>query len=133
MQATTDIANVFFDIPDGFTAATTTAKQRQIVTVSLWVVTGYQAEQRGFSGAVGADNLPVLTGIYLPAQAIENRTIVVRHDAILEDDPRRLGRQGGVGSRFVCFRQRHPFQSLAMGKLGDQRLLEQVRFRSDFR
>lgn len=50
-----------FNIPDGFTAATTTTKQRQIVAVSLRVVTGYQAKQRGFSGTVGADNLPVLT------------------------------------------------------------------------
>ncbi|MPN29768.1 hypothetical protein SDC9_177221 [bioreactor metagenome] len=104
MQAAADIANVFFDIPDSFPTAATTTKQRQIVAVTLRMVAGDQAEQRRFSCPVGADNLPVFAGIDLPAQTIENRAIVIRHDAIPEDDPRRIGGQSRLGGGFVGFR-----------------------------
>ncbi len=42
MQAAAHIADMFFDIPDGFAAAATAAKQRQIVAVTLRVIAGYR-------------------------------------------------------------------------------------------
>ena len=68
---------MFFDIPDGFTAAAAAAEQGQIVTVSLGMVAGDQAEQRRFTGAVGADDLPVFAGIDRPTEAIDDRAVVV--------------------------------------------------------
>lgn len=61
VQAAADIADVLFDIPDGFPAAAATAEQGEIVAVSLRVIPGDQAQQRGFTRPVGADDLPVLT------------------------------------------------------------------------
>ena len=40
MQTAADVADVFFDIPDSFTAATATAKQGQVVAVALGVIAG---------------------------------------------------------------------------------------------
>ena len=66
MQAAADVADMFFDIPDGFAAAATPTEQRQIVAIALRVIAGDQAQQRGFPRAVGADNLPVLARIDRP-------------------------------------------------------------------
>ena len=44
VQAAADVTNMFFDIPDGFTAAAAAAKQGQIVTVSLGMIAGDQTE-----------------------------------------------------------------------------------------
>ena len=46
MQAAADIADMLFDIPDGFTASATAAKQGQIVTVALRMIAGDEAQQR---------------------------------------------------------------------------------------
>jgi hypothetical protein len=40
MQAAADITNVFFDIPDSFTAAPASAKQGQVVAISLGMIAG---------------------------------------------------------------------------------------------
>ena len=70
MQTAADVADMAFDIPDGFPAAAPPAEQGKIVTVPLRVIAGDQAEQRRFTGAVRADDLPVFAGINLPVKVI---------------------------------------------------------------
>ncbi len=53
MQAAADVADMAFDIPDGFPAAASAAKQRQIVAVALRMIAGDQAEQGGFPAPFG--------------------------------------------------------------------------------
>ncbi len=91
MQTAANVANVFFDIPDSFTAAATAAKQRQIVAITLRVIAGDQTQQRRFPRAVGADNLPVLPRINRPAQVVKDRAIVIRDHAITQHDARLVG------------------------------------------
>ncbi len=62
MQAAADIADVLL-ISQMVSAAAATAEQGEIVAVSLRVIPGDQAQQRGFTRPVGADDLPVLTGL----------------------------------------------------------------------
>ena len=83
MQAATDIADMLLNIPDGFSTAPTAAKQRQVVTVSLGVIAGYQAEKGRLSGAIRADYLPVLAASDLPAEAVQDRTVVIRDRSLL--------------------------------------------------
>ena len=77
MQTAADVANMLFDVPDGFTAAAAAAKEGQVVAVALRMVAGHQTEQGRFPGAVGTDDLPVLTGVNRPAQALDDRPVVV--------------------------------------------------------
>ncbi|MNZ91238.1 hypothetical protein D3C78_1102150 [compost metagenome] len=84
MQAAADVANMFLDIPDGFTAPATAAKQRQIVAVPLGMIARDQAQERRLSCAVGAGDLPVFVRIHGPGELIKNRAIVIRHDAIAQ-------------------------------------------------
>lgn len=62
MQAAADVADMLFDVPDGLAAAATAAKEREIVAVALRMIASDKAQQRGFTGAVGADDLPVFPG-----------------------------------------------------------------------
>jgi hypothetical protein len=72
MQTAADVANMLFDVPDGFAASATAAKQRQIVTVTLRMIAGDQAQQRRFSRAVRASDLPVIAWVYRPAQLVKD-------------------------------------------------------------
>ena len=89
------------------------------------MVAGDQAEQRGFTGAVGADYLPVFARVHRPAQAVNNRTIVVRNYAVVQHDERRFGVQRKTRCRCVGLRQRHAVKLFAMRELGNKRLLQQ--------
>ena len=86
LKAAADVADMFFNIPDGFTAAATTAKQREIVAIALRMVAGDEAQQRGFSRAIRADNLPVLARIHRPAKMVKDRAVVIRDDTITQHD-----------------------------------------------
>jgi len=44
MQAAADVTDMTLDIPDGFSTAATTAKQRQVITVPLCMIAGDQTE-----------------------------------------------------------------------------------------
>ncbi|MNS72137.1 hypothetical protein D3C72_1055380 [compost metagenome] len=133
MQAAADVADVFFDIPDGFTAAATTAKQRQIVTVTLGMIAGNQAQQRGFPRAVGAGDLPVLTGVHRPAQSIENWAIVIRDSTVFQLDARLVVVQQMPRRRGVWLGKCNAVEFFAVCQLGDQGLLKQRLFFAGFR
>mgnify|MGYP006982683928 CR=1 FL=1 len=60
--------------------------QRQIVAVSLRVVTGYQAEQRGFSGTVAAHQAGFFTGVDGGVDAIEQHLGAAAQGDIFKSD-----------------------------------------------
>ena len=66
MQAAADVADMLFNIPDGLAAAAAAAKEGEIVAVALRMIAGDKAQQRGFTGAVGADELKVLARAHGP-------------------------------------------------------------------
>ena len=128
MQAAADVADMFFYIPDGFAAAATPTKQRQIVAIALRVIAGDQAQQRGFPRAVRADNLPVFAGIDRPAKTVEDRAIVIRDNPISQYDARLVGIERMAGRRGVRFRKGNSVELFAVRELGNERLLEQRGF-----
>ncbi|MNI58516.1 hypothetical protein D3C73_1136290 [compost metagenome] len=84
------------------------------------MIAGDQAEQGGFTGAVRADDLPVLAGVNLPVEMIEDRLIVITDHAITQDDERLVCRQRGFLRGIFGFRQRQAIQVFTVGQLSDQ-------------
>ena len=122
MQAAADVADMALDLPDGFPAATAAAEQRQIVAVALRMIAGDQTEQRGFTGAVRADDLPMFAGVNLPVEMIEDRPIVIADHAVAQDDQRPIRRQRHLLRRILGLRQRQPAEVLAVRQLRHQRV-----------
>ena len=128
MQAAADVADMFFDIPDGFAAAATPTEQREVVAVALRMIAGDQAQQRGFPRAVGADNLPVLAWIDRPVEVIKDRAIVISDHPIAQHDARLVGIKRVARRRGVGFRKGNTVELFAVRELGNQRLLKQRGF-----
>lgn len=113
-------------------AAAATAEQGEIVAVSLRVIPGDQAQQRGFTRPVGADDLPVLTRINRPAEVIKNRAIVVSNHPIAQHNARLVRIQPVARRRRIRLRQGNTVQFLAVGQLRNQRLPKQYGFLAGF-
>ncbi len=92
------------------------------------MIAGNQAQQGRFTGTVGADNLPVLAGIHRPAKLVEDRPIVIRHDAVIEHNTRFILRQAMTRRRGIRFGQGNAIQFFTVRQLGNQGLVQQVRF-----
>ncbi len=103
-------------------AAAAAAEQRQIVAVALRMIAGDQTEQRGFAGAVRADDLPMFTGVNLPVEMIEDRPIVIADHAVAQDDQRPIRRQRHLLRRILGLRQRQPAEVFAVRQLRHQRV-----------
>ncbi len=73
VQATADVADMLFDIPDGFAAAVPDTEQRKVVAAALRVIAGHQAQQSRLASAVRSDNLPLFVCVDLPAQPVNYR------------------------------------------------------------
>lgn len=86
------------------------------------MIAGDQTEQRGFTGAVRADDLPMFAGVNLPVEMIEDRPIVIADHAVAQDDQRPIRRQRHLLRRILGLRQRQPAEVLAVRQLRHQRV-----------
>ena len=86
------------------------------------MIAGDQTEQRGFAGAVRADDLPMFTGVNLPVEMIEDRPIVIADHAVAQNDQRPIRRQRHLLRRILGLRQRQPAEVFAVRQLRHQRV-----------
>ena len=96
MQFRTDVADVFLDVPDAFSAASLPSEKGDVAGVALWIVGADKAQQGGLAGTVGTGQGPVFPFPDHPVQILEDGPFAVPDCHFVEAD------NLGGGSRIVC-------------------------------
>jgi hypothetical protein len=86
MQLGRHPADATFDFPNGLASSTLATEYKHSIGVKLWIVTSYQAEQRGLSRAIRTQQGPLFTSPNSPRKVAQDRFLTITNRDVLKPD-----------------------------------------------